>query len=225
MEVASRWGFQRHPDKFYAWVRPLASSIAEARPNSAHHALAALETAGLLQTIVTQNVDGLHQRAGSRHVLEVHGHLREATCLMCDTTRPSDNLLVQFRDTGQVPRCACGGLLKPSVVLFGEPLPADEVRAAEEAIASCDALLVAGSSLEVIPACDWPAEVAARSGNLVIVNQTPTYLDDRAAVVIHDDVADVLPAIARLAGVRVWTFRLRMRRLVNRAVARLAPTV
>jgi NAD-dependent deacetylase len=225
MEVASRWGFERHPEKFYAWVRPLASALAAARPNSAHRALAALEAAGLIQAIITQNVDGLHQRAGSRNVIEVHGHLREATCLVCDTRQPDANLLEQFRAGGQVPRCACGGVLKPSVVLFGEPLPADAVRAAEEAIARCDAMLVAGSSLEVIPVGDWPAEVAIQGGNLIIVNQTPTPLDHGAAVVIHGDVSEVLPAIARLAGIRVWTVRQRIRRLVNRAVDRLVPQV
>ncbi len=225
MEVASIWGFASHPEKFYEWVRPLASKMAEAQPNSAHRALAALETAGLIQAVITQNVDGLHQRAGSRTVLEVHGHLREATCLVCETTQPGDDLLEQFRDSGQVPRCACGGVLKPGVVLFGEPLPANTVRAAEQAIARCDLMLVAGSSLEVMPVGDWPAEVTARGGKLIIVNQTPTPLDHQATVVIHSDVSEVLPAIAHMAGVRVWTLRQRMRRLVNRTVDRLGPRI
>lgn len=224
-EVASLWGFRRDPEKFYAWVRPLASALAAAEPNQAHHALAAMETAGFIHTVITQNVDGLHQGAGSSHVLEVHGHLRSATCVSCEETYPSDNLLERFRDTGEVPYCSCGSALKPDVVLFGEPLPPDILNASEKAVATCDAMLVAGSSLAVMPVGAWPGGVVAEGGNLIIVNRTPTPLDDEATVVIHGDVSEVLPAIAREAGVNVGSLRRRIRRLVSRAIDDLVPKI
>ncbi len=223
MEVASRWGFLRHPEKFYAWVRPLADTMAAAKPNSAHHALAALEAAGMIRTVITQNVDGLHQAAGSRNVLEVHGHFREATCLHCAAVHPGEGLLQRFQETGQAPRCACGGVLKPNVVLFGDPLPPDVLREAQRAVRRCDVMLVAGSSLEVVPAGDWPGEVVARGGKLIIVNMTPTPFDPRADVVIHGDVSQVLPEIAHAAGVKVLGWRERVRQRVQQAVERRVP--
>lgn len=222
-EVASRWGFQRDPEKFYAWVRPLAAAIADAQPNAAHQALAALEAAGCVQRVITQNVDGLHQAAGSQEVLEVHGHLREAKCAVCEARYLGGDLLRRFRDTGQVPRCACGGALRPTVVLVGEPLPPETLRQAENDVAECDVMLVAGSSLEVVPAGDWPAEVVAGGRALIIVNRTATLLDDVATVVIHGDVSDVLPAIARAAGVQVQTQRDRIRRSVHDVIDALVP--
>lgn len=225
MEVASRWGFERHPEKFYAWVRPLALAMAAARPNGAHHALAALEAAGLIKAVITQNVDGLHQEAGSRNVLEVHGHLREAFCLACEATYPGADLLQRFQATGQVPRCSCGGVLKPSVVLFGDPLPARVLRAAQAAVARCDVMLVAGSSLEVVPAGDWPGEVVAQGGDLIIVNRTPTPYDGVATVVIHKDVSEALPAIAHMAGVRVFGLRERIRQRIGHMLDRMLPRI
>lgn len=224
-EVASRWGFERHPEKFYAWVKPLAAAMVAARPNDAHRALAVLESASLIRAVITQNVDGLHQQAGSRNVHEVHGHLREATCLACGATYPSEGLLERFVSDGRLPRCTCGGVLKPSVVLFGELLPPDVAQAAQEAVARCDAMLVAGSSLTVSPAGDWPAEMVARGGDLLIVNQTPTPLDDAATVVIRGDVGQVLPAVARAAGVKTRTLRNRVRRRIERTVDQLLPRV
>lgn len=225
MEVASRWGFLRHPEKFYAWVRPLAATMAAAKPNRAHLALAALEAAGVIQTVITQNVDGLHQAAGSRNVLEVHGHFREAVCLRCETEYPGEGLLKQFQETGQAPRCACGGVLKPKVVLFGDPLPPDVLQEAQRAVRRCDAMLVAGSSLEVVPAGDWPGEVVARGGKLIIVNMTPTPLDPRADVVIHGDVSQVLPEIAHAARVKVMGLRERIRQRLQRTVDRRLPRI
>lgn len=223
MEVASRWSFLRHPERFYAWVQPLAATMAAAKPNSAHRALAALETAGVIQTVITQNIDGLHQAAGSRNVLEVHGHFREAVCLRCATVQPSEGLLARFQETGQAPRCGCGGILKPNVVLFGDPLPPDVLQAAQRAVRRCDVMLVAGSSLEVVPAGDWPGEVVARGGKLIIVNMTPTAIDAQAAVVIHGDVSQVLPEIAHAAGVKVMGLRERIRQRLHQAVDRHVP--
>ena len=198
MEVASLWAFRRSPKAFYAWVRPLLRSWLISEPNAGHRALADLELGGWLKAIITQNMDGLHQRAGSREVLELHGHLREATCMNCYCVVPIDELLDEFLSTEEVPRCkSCGGVLKPNVVLFGEQLPIRVVNAAMVHIRRADLMLVAGSSLEVMPASHLPLLVHERGGRLIVVNLASTFVDDVADVVIHDDVAEVLPRIAR----------------------------
>jgi NAD-dependent deacetylase len=198
MEVASIWSFLRRPEAFYEWVRPMIQMFREAQPNPAHLALAQLESMGLLHAVITQNIDELHQRAGSTRVLELHGHMREATCLSCYKIVSSSQGLMQIIEEGQVPHCECGGVLKPNVVLFGEMLPVDVLTEAEREARACDVMLVAGSSLEVVPAAELPA-MALRSGaRLIIVNRQPTPMDRRADVVIHGDVAEVLPRIAEL---------------------------
>ncbi len=197
MEVASLTAFRYHPEAFFAWIRPLAERILQAEPNAAHRALARLEAAGRLVGVVTQNIDGLHGRAGSRTVHEIHGHLREAICVTCYRRTSTDGLLTRFARTGALPRCeACGGILKPDVVLFGEQLPLQTVRAAQALLASSDLLLIAGSSLEVTPAALFPQRALEAGARLIIVNREPTYLDVRADVVFRQDVIEVLPALA-----------------------------
>ena len=197
--VASISGFQRSPQDFYDWIRPLARLMEQAQPNPAHQALARLESAGLLKSIITQNIDGLHQRAGSARVHEVHGHMREATCICCYQVVSTDGLIGPFLDGGEMPHCSCGGLLKPNVILFGEQLPVEAVTAARQDAAACDLMLVAGSSLEVVPAADLPSAAVDRGSRVIIVNYQPTYLDETADVVIHHDVAEVLPRIVDMA--------------------------
>jgi NAD-dependent deacetylase len=197
--VASLFAFRLHPQDFYEWIRPFARLIVEAQPNPAHQALARLEAAGLIKAIITQNIDGLHQRAGSQRVHEVHGHVREATCVRCYRTVPADSLIEKFVEDGQVPRCTCGGLLKPNVILFGEQLPLQVLTAARKDANACDLMLVAGSSLEMEPAADLPLVALGHDARLIIVNYQATYLDDRADVVINDDVAEILPRIADMA--------------------------
>jgi len=199
MLVASLHSFQRQPELFFNWVRPLARATIEAQPNPAHKALADLEGAGLLKAVITQNIDGLHQKAGSQRVHEVHGHLRLATCMRCRRVVPAQPLLKAFLEQPHIPRCPCGGVLKPNVVLFGEQLPADVVAAAEQDVDDCDVMLVAGSSLEVEPVASLPWRAVAHGAQLIIVNYQRTYLDGRAEVVIHDDVAEILPRIATRA--------------------------
>jgi NAD-dependent deacetylase len=197
--VASLLAFRLRPQSFYHWIRPLASLVWSAEPNAAHFALSRLETVGLIQSIITQNIDGLHQKAGSQRVHEVHGHIREATCIRCYQVTPSRDIMEEFLDTGQVPHCKCGGVLKPNVILFGEQLPLPAFTAARQEARACDLLLVAGSSLEVEPVADLPLLALDHGAQLIIVNDQPTYLDERADVVINGDVADVLPRIADLA--------------------------
>ena len=197
MEVASLAAFRHHPEQFFAWVRPLLADILAAKPNAAHYALAEMQKAGHFKAIITQNIDGLHQKAGSPNVIEVHGSLRTATCTMCYRTYQADEFIPKFLETSEVPRCPhCGGVLKPDVVLFGEALPWRMWEKAQEAIAAADLVLVAGSSLEVMPVARLPVEAAMHGAAVIIVNKTPTYLDVRADVVIRGDVAEILPRIA-----------------------------
>jgi len=198
LEVASIRGFRKRPEAFYGWIRSLAVALVTAEPNAGHLALADLEEGGWLKAVVTQNIDGLHQRAGSREVLELHGHLREATCVACGRKMEAGTLFDRFLASGDVPRCPmCDGVIKPSVVLFGEPLPADVVEAAMVHVGRADLMLVAGSSLEVAPASLLPRQVYEHDGHLIVVNLMSTYIDDVADVVIHADLADVLPRIAQ----------------------------
>jgi len=198
MEVASIYAFRRQPQAFYDWIRPLARTLQAAEPNPGHRALAELEAGGWLKAIITQNIDDLHQRAGAREVLELHGHLREATCLSCYQVVPIGKLLDHFLASGEVARCeACGGVMKPNVVLYGEQLPIRVVNAAVAHVRQADVMLIAGSSLETVPASHLPLMVHEHAGRLIVVNLTPTYVDDVADVVIHADVAEILPRLVR----------------------------
>ncbi len=194
MEVASLGSFLAHPERFYDWIRPLLSVTRAAQPNPAHVALTHLQEMGLLNEIITQNIDGLHEAAGSRDVLAVHGHTRTATCVQCGQKMSAEPVW-EAVERGEVPHCACGGVLKPDVVLFGELLPHDVMERAQRAAARADLMLVAGSSLEVVPAADLPLLTLAGGGRLIIVNKGPTQLDHRATLKIEGDVAEVLPAI------------------------------
>ena len=196
-DVASLQGFKHHPERFYAWISSLAQTILDAQPNPAHIALARLEAAGKLNCVITQNIDMLHTRAGSQVVHELHGHFREMTCIYCFTVYPAEDYIRRFIESNQVPTCPhCGHTLKPNVILFGEQLPARALLAARREAQRCDAMLVAGSSLEVFPAADLPV-IARRAGAvLIFINLMDTALDPIAGAVIHADVVDVLPLLA-----------------------------
>lgn len=196
-EVASLHGFRRDPDRFYQWIQPLAHTILNAAPNPAHLALARLEAGGQLRSVVTQNIDMLHTRAGSQTVYEIHGHLREMTCIYCFRTFPADHHINRFLETNAMPRCPdCGNALKPNIILFGEQLPTLAFSAARREARRCDVMLVVGSSLEVYPAADLPI-LAHRSGaSVILVNRDSTPIDDLAQVTIHADAVDILPKLA-----------------------------
>jgi NAD-dependent deacetylase len=197
LEIATFQVFRRRPADFFNWIRPLARQMFDAQPNLAHVALAELQQAGRLQHIITQNIDGLQQRAGARHVIELHGDIFTGTCVSCYTIYPSREFKEEFIDAGRIPTCPrCGGTIKPNVILFGEALPVRALMAARRAVATCDVLLIAGSSLEVAPASDLPMLARSRQARVIIVNQGPTYMDNHCDVLIHDDVALALPAIA-----------------------------
>lgn len=196
--VASIWGFIEQPQNFYDWVKPLAKLTLTAKPNPAHFALAELEALGKLFAIITQNIDNLHQRAGSQRVLEVHGHLRQATCIRCYHMVDAAPLFEKFIHDGQVPTCeVCGGVMKPNAILFGEMLPVGVMYEADQESRKCDVMIVAGSSLEVAPAADLPAVAKKHGAEIIIVNKGSTYMDSQASVVLRDDVAVVLPRIVQ----------------------------
>jgi NAD-dependent deacetylase len=197
MEVASLTAFRHHPEKFFDWLRGLALKMVQAQPNPAHIALAQLERAGAIQTIITQNIDRLHQRAGSKHVLEVHGTMSTLTCISCYRQYGADRFIKPYVENGQIPRCPnCGNVLKPDVVLFEEQLPFRTWLQAQTETNECDLMLVCGSSLEVIPVAHLPYQALESGAHLIVVNDTPTYIDERADVVLREDVAEVVPRIA-----------------------------
>jgi len=197
MTAASLTSFRHNPERFFEWVRPLAARMLQARPNAAHRALAALEHAGRLRAVITQNVDGLHLQAGSQEVIELHGSFRQATCTGCFAVVPTEQLLEHWLASGGMPRCAqCGCVVKPNVILFGEQLPHAAMQRACEWVQACDLFLVVGSSLEVNPAASLPYQARGSGAELIIVNRQPTYLDCRAALVFHQEAAEVLAALA-----------------------------
>ena len=196
MSVASIFGFRQNPRAFYDWVRALAQVTINAQPNAAHLALATLEKRGKLKGIITQNIDMLHTRAGNEAVYELHGHMREATCIQCFQVYDGEATLLSFLETDIMPTCAkCGGVLKPNVILFGEQLPYKPLQAAQQAARNCDLMIVIGSSLEVEPASQLPWLAKRCGAKVVLINLQKTDFDSAADVVIHADVAIVLPAI------------------------------
>jgi NAD-dependent deacetylase len=197
MEVASLSAFRYQPEKFFAWLHPMAKKIFEALPNPAHYALALLEKAGYLQAIITQNIDGLHQRAGSQQVLEVHGTMESLTCTGCYKNFPAGDFIQSFVEKEKTPTCPdCLRVLKPDVILYEEQLPRLTWLKAEKACMASGVILVVGSSLEVVPAATLPQRAMENGAKLIIVNQGPTYLDPLAEVRIDGDVAEILPLIS-----------------------------
>ncbi|MCF8031029.1 MAG: NAD-dependent protein deacylase [Desulfohalobiaceae bacterium] len=169
--------------------------LQEASPNAGHHALVDLEKQGLLKALITQNIDGLHQEAGSRNVLELHGNTRSISCQGCGRSYGLDEARARLEEE-HPPTCGdCRGLLKPDVVLFGESLPTDTLRRAEEESRSCDLFLSIGSSLVVQPAASMPAIAKQSGARLVIVNMEETPFDGKADLVIRDSASTVLSGI------------------------------
>ena len=196
LEAASLTTFRTRPERFFSWFRPLADQIFNAQPNAAHYALAELEKAGRIRSVITQNIDILHQKAGSETVIEMHGTLRTLTCSQCYHQVQADLYLASFVESGEMPYCpVCGQVLKPDVILFGEQLPQTAWFKAQKEARQCDLMLVAGSSLEVLPVAGQPMQALDRGAHLIIVNNTETYLNVRADVTILEDVAEIIPAI------------------------------
>lgn len=200
LEAASLNTFRTFPEKFFHWFRPLAGRIFDAQPNAAHRALADFERAGHEVTILTQNIDGLHHKAGSLKVIELHGTIRTLSCTQCFRQCESFPYLKSFIEDGTIPLCAnCNGILKPDVILFGEQLPQAAWYRAQKETQQADLMVVAGSSLEVLPVAGLPMQAIDRGAHLIVINNTPTYINVRADVVLMNDVAAVIPEIINRA--------------------------
>ncbi len=200
VKVATLDRFMQDPGEYWRVARERGPAVQAARPNGGHQALSGLEAASRLRAVITQNTDGLHQDAGSRHLIELHGNGRTVKCLDCGTVE--SRVSVQARLAQEVPpRCRmCGGsFLKPTVVMFGEAMPAEAVSEAYELARAADLMLVVGSSLVVYPAADIPLAAVRAGAPMVIVNAEPTPFDDVADVVIHGRAGEVLPELAHLA--------------------------
>jgi NAD-dependent deacetylase len=198
MEYATISAFRRDPAKVWDFYGRRFEMLARARPNAGHVALAELERRGLVTAVVTQNIDGLHERAGSREVIEVHGSIRTASCLACGENVPLGEVVAALQGS-PAPGCpSCGEILKPDVVMFGELLPAAAIDRAFELARMAGLLLVVGSSLEVHPVAGLPEETLAAGGELAIVNRGGTPYDGRATVVIDGVAGETLTAVAAL---------------------------
>ena len=191
LEVASIRAFERDPERVWGFYRTRIHSLLAAEPNPGHLALAELERRGLVQAIVTQNIDTLHSRAGSRKVVEVHGSIRTAECPSCLWSEDAEGVLAQLAER-PVPLCVrCGAILKPGVTLFGELLPAGAMERAIELARGAALMLVVGSTLEVWPVAGLPLE--ARS--FAVVNRGPTALDGKAELKIEGGAGEILVAM------------------------------
>jgi len=191
MSVVSLNGFLRDPAKYYSYALKLHPMRSAAKPNPAHHFLGLLEQLGFLKGVVTQNVDGLHQDAGSENVHELHGSLRQAVCLGCNLLFPMEGVMQRVVGGENIPLCEqCGGVLKPNAIFFGEALPQIPWKESVKLCEKADLLVVIGSSLQVSPANLLP-DIALRNGaNLVICNIQPTPFDSDARLMVDEKVGE-----------------------------------
>ena len=195
-DPAGWWRHQLDPDADPARTE-LRKAIDSASPNPGHYALAAMERAGVLKATITQNVDGLHKRAGAKQVIEMHGNRSLARCVSCEGRWRRD----AFSYKTLPPTCPdCGGLVKGDTVMFGEPIPPSVAEASYRAAAACDCMIVCGTSATVYPAASFPQMVKANGGAVIEVNPNPTPLSDFADAVLRGASGEILPKLARLVG-------------------------
>ncbi len=195
LEYGSIDAFRADPRKVWSFYKPRVAMLTGAEPNAAHLALAELERLGFVEAVVTQNIDLLHERAGSRGVVEVHGSIRGATCPACGAREPLDRVL-ELLVEADAPACpSCGEVLKPDVVFFGELLPVEAIERASRLARGASLLLVVGSALEVYPVAGLPEETLAAGGALAIVNRGPTPFDGRATLRVERSAGEVLPPV------------------------------
>jgi NAD-dependent deacetylase len=194
MEVAHIDAWRADPERFWSFYGMRFQTLGDKRPNGAHEALAELEARGLLDAVITQNIDMLHRKAHTKELIEVHGSIATSSCEACGASYGLDEVIARL-GSRVVPLCDCGMALKPDVVLFGEYLSADAIDRATELATRADLLLCIGSSLEVHPVAGLPDLTLRAGGAVAIVTQGPTPLDARAAVKLDGDVEDELRAL------------------------------
>lgn len=196
MEVAHIDAWRADPARFWSFYAERFQTLGDKRPNGAHQALAELERRGLLSAVITQNIDMLHRKAGTRTLVEVHGSIASSSCQSSGTSFALDDVIELLHVAhGGAPACDCGQPLKPDVVLFGEYLPPEALGRAMRYATDAGLLLCVGSSLEVFPVAQLPEVTLANGGAVAIVTQGPTAWDDRAAVKLSGDVEDELQAL------------------------------
>jgi NAD-dependent deacetylase len=189
--VVSLSGFLRNPENYYSYAMESYPVRAAARPNAGHYALARLEKRGWLRGVITQNVDGLHTKAGSENVFELHGSVRRVVCLQCREYYPMEDVMSRVLEGENPPLCsACGGILKPDAVFFGEALPEEPWERSIDLVSNSDVLIVMGSSLLVAPASGLPRLALSKGAALVIINLMETPFDDEADIVIREKIGE-----------------------------------
>ena len=198
MEVATIQAFRRDPARFWSFYRPRFEALGDKLPNPAHKALVELEDRGLLEAVITQNVDRLHRKAGTRRLIEVHGSIDSSSCVECGSSWPLEEVGGLFDEDGVASCPTCLGYVKPDVVLFGELLPEAAMEEAQALAARADLLLCVGSSLEVFPVAGLPELTLAGGGKLAIVTKGATPYDREAAVRMDGDVVEDLQSVLDL---------------------------
>lgn len=184
--------------RVHAWKARLEHGAWTARPNAAHLALAELDSKGPLTTLITQNIDGLHQAAGTspERIIEIHGTIREVMCMSCDERAPMERALERVRAGEEDPECrACGGILKSATISFGQNLVQEDLQRAQQAAADCDVFVAIGTSLTVFPVAYLPQVAVSQGARLAILNAEPTPYDDLATWVIADPLGVSVPAL------------------------------
>ena len=198
-EFASIHSYVSDTQKNLKFMLEMGMNIFKARPNKGHKMLTKLQKLGKLKGILTQNIDGLHQKAHTNNIVELHGTANECICMRCKKIYPITNMVNQVLKGRYSPSCeVCNGLLKPNAIFFGEPLHSETLREADEMLADCDLLIVLGSSLLVYPVAFYPQKALSLGAKLAIVNIQETDMDHYAEVVIHDKIGDIFPKIVEL---------------------------
>jgi len=200
MEVAHVDVFEREPERFWSYYRPRFEALGDKEPNRAHEALAELERRGLIEGVITQNVDRLHRAAGSENVIEVHGSIETSSCTGCGTAFGLEEMDALFDRRGVALCSACGGAVKPDVVLFGEMLPIEAIERATELAEEADLMLCVGSSLAVHPVAGLPQLTLDRGGRLALVTKGQTPYDGDAALKLDGEVDEELVALVEALG-------------------------
>ena len=184
--------FKRNPTMFYKFLLSGLKDTFNAKPNFSHYFLSKYESYGSIEAIITQNIDGLHQKAGSQNVLELHGNLIFATCLDCGKKYKTKSLMHEYENKKSIPTCHCEGLIKPDVIFFGEMLPQDILAKSYFYADECDLFVVLGSSLLVTPAALLPYRAKEKGAKIAIINFQKTPFDIYADIVINDKISKVL---------------------------------
>lgn len=196
MITFSSWGFRLRPKAFYRIGLKLLPAILNAEPTVAHHFLARLEQINCLSCVITQNIDGLHQKAGSQKVIEIHGNLRKGHCIKCNKEYTLEEIHLKIENDEVPPRCErCKKPIKPDIVLFGDPLPYEGFSKAEHALRECDLLIIIGSSLLVYPVADLPHIAVDRGVEMIAINLERTPFDEDATLVFRERIDETFKKI------------------------------